>query len=108
LSAPQFKAPLPALAPLLEIRDLRVSFRSDGRHMTEVVHGVSFSVAPRSTVALVGESGSGKSVSALAVMGLLPARVVRSILPAAYATTGASCWRWIALNAAPCAGARSR
>ncbi len=64
---------MPALAPLLEIRDLRVSFRSDGRHMTEVVHGVSFSVAPRSTVALVGESGSGKSVSALAVMGLLPA-----------------------------------
>ncbi|MYM39149.1 dipeptide ABC transporter ATP-binding protein [Pseudoduganella sp. CY13W] len=59
-------------APLLEIRDLRVSFRTDGTHLAEVVHGVSFSVAPRSTVALVGESGSGKSVSALAVMGLLP------------------------------------
>jgi len=57
---------------LLEIRDLRVSFRTDGKHMAEVVHGLSFSVAPRSTVALVGESGSGKSVSALAVMGLLP------------------------------------
>ncbi|MYN47114.1 dipeptide ABC transporter ATP-binding protein [Pseudoduganella sp. FT93W] len=65
-------SPLPAAVPLLEIRNLHVSFRTHGRHMTEVVHGLSFSVAPRSTVALVGESGSGKSVSALAVMGLLP------------------------------------
>ena len=59
------------VAPLLEIRDLRVSFRTDGQRMTEVLHGVSFSVPARSTVALVGESGSGKSVSALTVMGLL-------------------------------------
>ena len=57
--------------PLLSVSDLTVSFRSDGR-WREVVHGVSFDVAPRETVALVGESGSGKSVSALSVLRLLP------------------------------------
>ncbi len=59
--------------PLLEISQLRVSFRADGQRMVEVLHDVSFSVPQHGTVALVGESGSGKSVSALAVMGLLPA-----------------------------------
>ncbi len=57
--------------PILAVRDLTVAFRSDGR-WREVVHGVSFDVAPRETVALVGESGSGKSVSALSVLRLLP------------------------------------
>ncbi len=59
-------------AALLDVRGLRVAFRT-GRHTsTEAVKGVSFSVPRNATVALVGESGSGKSVSALAVMGLLP------------------------------------
>jgi peptide/nickel transport system ATP-binding protein len=57
--------------PLLSVSDLTVSFRSDGR-WREVVHGVSFDVGPRETVALVGESGSGKSVSALSILRLLP------------------------------------
>ncbi|MCJ2072951.1 ABC transporter ATP-binding protein [Methylobacterium sp. J-030] len=57
--------------PILSVRDLTVSFRSDGRWRA-VVHGVSFDVGPRETVALVGESGSGKSVSALSVLRLLP------------------------------------
>jgi peptide/nickel transport system ATP-binding protein len=56
---------------LLDIRDLRVSFRTDKKHTVEAVKGISFSVPRNSTVALVGESGSGKSVSSLAVMGLL-------------------------------------
>jgi len=56
---------------LLDVRDLRVSFRVDRHTSSEVVKGVSFSVPRNATVAVVGESGSGKSVSALAVMGLL-------------------------------------
>ncbi|KTS11328.1 glutathione ABC transporter ATP-binding protein [Methylobacterium radiotolerans] len=57
--------------PILSVSDLTVSFRSDWR-WREVVHGVSFDVGPRETVALVGESGSGKSVSALSILRLLP------------------------------------
>jgi peptide/nickel transport system ATP-binding protein len=57
---------------LLEVRDLRISFRTDKKHTFEAVKGISFSVPQDATVALVGESGSGKSVSSLAVMGLLP------------------------------------
>jgi ABC-type dipeptide/oligopeptide/nickel transport system ATPase component len=60
-----------ARLPLLEVRDLRVSFRSR-REMTSVVHGVSFEVGAGETLALVGESGSGKSVTCLALTGLLP------------------------------------
>ena len=57
--------------PVLDVRNLTIAFRRDGA-WREVVHGVSFSVAPGETVALVGESGSGKSVSALSIMRLLP------------------------------------
>jgi len=57
---------------LLDVRQLRVGFRIDKHTSVEAVKGVSFSVPRNATVALVGESGSGKSVSALAVMGLLP------------------------------------
>ena len=57
--------------PLLEVRDLRVSFR-DRRMMTSVVHGVGFRLRSGDTLAVVGESGSGKSVTCLALTGLLP------------------------------------
>ncbi len=53
--------------PTLEIEGLRVGFGS-----MEAVRGISLSVARGETHCLVGESGCGKSVSALAVMGLLP------------------------------------
>jgi peptide/nickel transport system ATP-binding protein len=56
---------------LLQVRDLRVSFRLDKHTSFEAVKGISFDVPRNATVALVGESGSGKSVSSLAVMGLL-------------------------------------
>ncbi|WP_317201116.1 ABC transporter ATP-binding protein [Janthinobacterium sp.] len=57
---------------LLQVRNLRVSFRIDKKNSFEAVKGISFNVPRNATVALVGESGSGKSVSSLAVMGLLP------------------------------------
>jgi peptide/nickel transport system ATP-binding protein len=57
---------------LVGIRDLRVSFRIDRTTTFEAVKGISFDIPANSTVALVGESGSGKSVTALAILGLLP------------------------------------
>ncbi len=58
--------------PLLQVRDLRIAFRTDKHNTFEALKGISFDVPATGTVALVGESGSGKSVSSLAVMGLLP------------------------------------
>ena len=57
---------------LVSIRDLRVSFRLDRTTAFEAVKGIGFDIPVDSTVALVGESGSGKSVTALAILGLLP------------------------------------
>jgi len=59
-------------SPLLEVENLRVSFRIDKHTTFEAVKGISLAIPVNSTVALVGESGSGKSVSAMAILGLLP------------------------------------
>ena len=56
---------------LLEIEDLGVSFRVEGRELP-AVRDASLTVDRGETVALVGESGSGKSVTALSVLQLLP------------------------------------
>ncbi|MCR9124705.1 MAG: ABC transporter ATP-binding protein [Rhodobacteraceae bacterium] len=56
--------------PLLDVRDLRVSFRQDGQ-TTAAVKGVSFHLNRGETLAIVGESGSGKSVTALSTVSLL-------------------------------------
>ena len=59
------------LAPLLEISDLAV--RIAGKRSTQMpLQGVNLEIGHSSTMALVGESGSGKSLTASAVLGMLP------------------------------------
>ncbi|MFY8087691.1 MAG: ATP-binding cassette domain-containing protein, partial [Rubrivivax sp.] len=65
---------------LLEVNDLRVTLQtSRGAH--DALRGVSFALDHGQTLGLIGESGCGKSITALALMGLLPdgARVSGSI-----------------------------
>lgn len=63
---------------LLEVSDLTVRF---GRSGTLAVDGISFTVDSEERLGIIGQSGSGKSVTALAIMGLLPehAQVTGSI-----------------------------
>ena len=65
---------------VLRVRDLVVDFPSEAGTVN-AVRGVSYDVARGEVFGVVGESGSGKSVSALAVLGLLPrhARVSGSV-----------------------------
>jgi peptide/nickel transport system ATP-binding protein len=58
-------------APLLEVDDLRVTLAGPTGPV-EVLHGLSFDLAAGQTLGLIGESGCGKSMTALALMGLLP------------------------------------
>lgn len=63
--------------PLLSVRDLSVRFGLRGHDSFTAVDEVSFDINPGQHLAVVGESGSGKSVTALAIMGLLPQRGVQ-------------------------------
>ena len=56
--------------PLLEVRDLSVSFRTENG-VVRAVDGLSLSLALGEVVGIVGESGSGKTVSMMAVMRLI-------------------------------------
>jgi peptide/nickel transport system ATP-binding protein len=58
-------------APVLEIANLSVAIRGTGDR-PHAVRGINLSVGANEIVCVVGESGSGKSVTAQAVMGLLP------------------------------------
>jgi oligopeptide/dipeptide ABC transporter ATP-binding protein len=58
---------------LLKVDGLQVEFKSRTRTV-RAVRGLSYEIRPGETLAIVGESGSGKSVSAMSLLGLLPAR----------------------------------
>lgn len=62
--------------PLLEIRDLRTSFRTE-RGVVRAVDGVNLQVNKGKTIAIVGESGCGKSVTLLSILRLIqpPGRI---------------------------------
>jgi oligopeptide/dipeptide ABC transporter ATP-binding protein len=67
-ASPGAPSPPPGEAPLLAVRDLRVSF-GPGR---DAVTGLTLQARRGEVVAIVGESGCGKTLSALALTGLLP------------------------------------
>jgi peptide/nickel transport system ATP-binding protein len=60
------------MTPLVDVENLKVVFHGDRGRIIHAVESVSFDLAPGVTLGLVGESGCGKSVTALAIMGLLP------------------------------------
>ena len=59
------------MGTLLEVRDLRTEFNSEGG-IVKAVDGVSYDLQEGETLGLVGESGCGKSVSALSLLRLIP------------------------------------
>lgn len=62
--------------PLIEYQQLSLSFAGE-KGRVRAVQEVSFSIYPGQTVGIVGESGCGKSVTAMALMGLLPPQSAR-------------------------------
>jgi peptide/nickel transport system ATP-binding protein len=66
-----------ANAPLIEVKDLGVRLNTS-RGPAQAVRGVSFALRRGETLGLVGESGCGKSLTALALMGLLPESAIIS------------------------------
>jgi len=72
-------------APLLQVRDLHVEFRT-AAGVAHAVNGVDLSLQPGQTLAILGESGCGKSVTAQALMGILDT-------PPGYVTKGEVLYR---------------
>jgi peptide/nickel transport system ATP-binding protein len=77
---PSATAPVATQNPdgsLLSVKNLGIEFLTNGQWFP-VMEDATFTVSRGKTLGLVGESGSGKTVSALAVMGLLPSRGCRA------------------------------
>jgi peptide/nickel transport system ATP-binding protein len=64
--------PMPTPAPLLEVTDLRVTLNT-ARGPADALRGIELRLDRGATLGLIGESGCGKSMTAMAIMGLLPA-----------------------------------
>ncbi|MEV6343458.1 ABC transporter ATP-binding protein [Actinoplanes sp. NPDC051851] len=76
-------------APLLEVSDLHVEFRTQ-YGVAKAVNGANFWLSPGETLAILGESGCGKSVTAQAIMGILDS-------PPGYVTQGQVKYRGVDL-----------
>lgn len=96
---PPSPSPLPDAEPLLAVRELRVTLQT-ARGPADALRGVSFTMARGDTVGLIGESGCGKSITALALMGLLPegAQVAGSMRLAGRELVGLPERDWCALR----------
>jgi peptide/nickel transport system ATP-binding protein len=64
------------MGSLLEVRDLRVAYRTRGGNISEALEGVSFYLEAGQVLGVLGESGSGKSTLATSVLGLFPANAI--------------------------------
>lgn len=58
------------MGPILEVRDLRVAYRSPGGDLFRALDGISFCLEPGDVMGVLGESGSGKSTLAVSLLGL--------------------------------------
>lgn len=67
------RRPAMAVTPLLSVQNLRVSLET-AQGQVEALRGLSFDMQRGEKIGLIGESGCGKSLTALAIMGLLPHR----------------------------------
>lgn len=77
------------MRPLLDVQNLTIELTTrDG--VAPVIDDLSFSLNAGETLSFVGESGCGKSMTALALMGLLPANV--AVLPAGIFCLKARTW----------------
>ena len=65
----------PGAGPILSVRDVHIRDLASDR---EIVHGISFDLAPGRVVGIVGESGSGKTLTCRATLGILPDQLVVS------------------------------
>ena len=64
------------MACLLEVRDLRVAYRTRGGNISQALEGVSFHLEMGEVLGVLGESGSGKSTLATSLLGLFSRNVI--------------------------------
>ena len=101
MSAALEPSPPPTAPPLLQLRELEVSLHTP-RGPAKALRGLSLDLARGQTLGLIGESGCGKSLTAMAIMGLLPeaAHVTGSIRFDGQEMIGSSDAQWAALRGA--------